>query len=69
MKKKQWFCNEGLLEQKNINLNEKFNKNNMICLRPAPHNAIEPFEINKLIGKKARRAIKAGDIIRWQDVI
>ena len=41
----------------------------MICLRPAPHNAIEPFEINKLIGKKARRAIKAGDIIRWQDVI
>ena len=54
--------------KKNINLNEKFNKNNMICLRPAPRNAIEPFEIKKLIGKKARRAIKAGDIIRWQDV-
>ena len=44
--------------KKNINLNEKFNKNNMICLRPAPHNAIEPFEINKLIGKKQEELSK-----------
>ncbi len=54
--------------KKDIKLNELLNKDNMICLRPAPHYAIEPFEIKKLVGKKVKKAIKAGDIIRWQDV-
>tara|TARA_B100000029_G_C17574804_1_gene957800 strand:- start:1337 stop:2410 length:1074 start_codon:yes stop_codon:yes gene_type:complete len=49
-----------------IKTNEKFNKKNLICLRPSPKNAIQPYDIKKLFGKRAKRNIQAGDIIRWK---
>ena len=34
-------------------------------LRPAPERAIKPYEIGTVIGKRARRAIRAGEALEW----
>ena len=34
-------------------------------LRPAPAGAIQPYEIEAVLGMKARRAIEAGEAMRW----
>ena len=42
-----------------IKKNEKFSLKNLICLRPSPKNAVQPYELKKLIN--------AGDIIKWEN--
>jgi sialic acid synthase SpsE len=37
-------------------------------LRPCPADALAPYDINKIIGKKIRRAMNAGEHIRWIDI-
>jgi sialic acid synthase SpsE len=34
-------------------------------LRPSPSEAIPPYEIEKVLGKKLRNAVKTGDALRW----
>lgn len=37
-------------------------------LRPAPLDAIFPYDLEKALGRKLRRAIEAGDYLRWNDL-
>ncbi len=38
------------------------------ALRPAPDDAVKPYEINKVLGKKLRRALPYGAELRWTDL-
>ena len=38
------------------------------ALRPCPAGAIEPYRLPELVGRTARRAIAAGEHLRWTDV-
>ena len=38
------------------------------ALRPAPHEAVKPYELPKVLGKKLRRDLPFGDILRWEDL-
>ena len=38
------------------------------ALRPAPHNAVKPYDLAKVLGKKLRRDLPFGDILRWEDL-
>lgn len=40
----------------------------MSVLRPCPVDAIQPFEIANLVGRRITRPISAGDYLRWSDV-
>jgi sialic acid synthase SpsE len=37
-------------------------------LRPCPRDAIQPYELNNIIGQKLRRALKSGEHLRWTDL-
>lgn len=37
-------------------------------LRPCPAEAIQPYEINQVLGKKALHSMQLGDYIRWTDL-
>lgn len=37
-------------------------------LRPAPRDAIFPYHLAEVTGKALRRAVKAGDCLRWADI-
>ena len=50
-----------------IKKNEKFSLKNLICLRPSPKNAVQPYELKKLLNKRAKKLINAGDIIKWEN--
>jgi N-acetylneuraminate synthase len=38
------------------------------ALRPAPHEAVKPYELDKVIGKKLLRDLPFGEILRWTDL-
>lgn len=38
------------------------------ALRPAPHEAVKPYELPKVLGKKLGRDLSFGDILRWEDL-
>jgi len=40
----------------------------LTVLRPCPEDALPPHEINKVIGKRLRQSVKAGDHLRWSDI-
>lgn len=44
------------------------NSDDLTMLRPCPHDGMEPYNICKIVGRKTRRAIGAGEHIRWTDV-
>ena len=44
----------------------KISKKMLICLRPINKGAIEPFDIKKVINKKAKKYIKKGEAICWE---
>jgi sialic acid synthase SpsE len=41
---------------------------NLIMLRPCPHDSIPPYKINQLIGKKVRHDVEEGDYLKWTDL-
>jgi N-acetylneuraminate synthase len=41
----------------------------LTVLRPCPADGIAPFESRKLIGKKLKRSVSAGQHLRWEDFI
>lgn len=41
---------------------------NLTVLRPCPPDALEPYHLEHLIGKKMRRNISEGDYLRWVDI-
>ena len=44
-------------------------KENIFPLRPCPSDGIPPFRISEIVGKKLKKNIKEGDIIRFEDLI
>lgn len=38
------------------------------ALRPAPHEAVKPYDLAKVLGMKLRRDLPFGDILRWEDL-
>jgi sialic acid synthase SpsE len=38
------------------------------ALRPAPAEAVKPYELNKVVGKKLRQNLSFGEILRWADL-
>jgi sialic acid synthase SpsE len=40
----------------------------LIVLRPCPTDGIPPYEIERLLGRKLRRSLQAGDHVRWTDL-
>lgn len=40
----------------------------LTVLRPCPIDALPPFELDKVIGRRVRRAMKTGQHLRWNDL-
>ena len=38
------------------------------ALRPAPAEAVKPYELEKVVGKKLRQNLSFGEILRWTDL-
>lgn len=43
-------------------------KDDIEVLRPCPENAIPPYELEKIIGKKIVEEVKSGECIRWTNI-
>lgn len=43
-------------------------RENLTILRPCPADALPPYEINKVLGKRLRHPMKAGDYLKWDDL-
>lgn len=41
---------------------------NLIVLRPCPADALPPYEISKVIGKRLRHSMISGEHLRWNDI-
>jgi sialic acid synthase SpsE len=37
-------------------------------LRPCPEDALQPYEVDRVVGKKVRHAMRAGGHLRWTDI-
>jgi N-acetylneuraminate synthase len=40
----------------------------LAVLRPCPEDALPPYELSKVVGRQLRRAVKAGEHLRWNDI-
>jgi sialic acid synthase SpsE len=40
----------------------------LTVLRPCPDDALPPYEINAVVGRKARISLKSGSHVRWTDI-
>jgi len=38
------------------------------ALRPCPEDAVQPYDIDKVVGRKLRHPMKAGGHLRWSDI-
>lgn len=46
----------------------RLQREDLVVLRPAPHDAIFPYDLDRLIGLRLRRSMKKGKSLRWIDV-
>lgn len=53
---------------KDICAGEVIARDHLSMLRPCPREAIPPFLVNELIGKKLRRDVKSGEYITWMNL-
>jgi N-acetylneuraminate synthase len=53
---------------RDLKINHKIKKKDLVFLRPAPKNSISPFNFEKIINKKLKKSIKAGDCISWNKI-
>jgi N-acetylneuraminate synthase len=37
-------------------------------LRPCPADALPPYQLSKAVGSTLKRAVRAGDVLRWNDI-
>lgn len=57
-----------LRARKIIKQGETITKDMFEALRPAPENALVPFEIEKVIGKKVNKNFELGVELKWSDI-
>jgi sialic acid synthase SpsE len=50
---------------KNLSKGTILKRDSLVVLRPAPENAISPYDIKKIIGLKLRENLYEGEFIRW----
>jgi sialic acid synthase SpsE len=43
-------------------------RDDLTMLRPCPADALPPYEVTRVVGRRATRALKTGDVIRWPDL-
>jgi N-acetylneuraminate synthase len=43
-------------------------RDSLTVLRPCPAEALAPYEISNVLGKRLRRPMKSGDHLRWNDI-
>jgi sialic acid synthase SpsE len=53
---------------KNIKKNTKLKRTDLTCLRPCPKNAIQPYEIKSIIGKKLKIDLSKHDYLKWNQI-
>lgn len=51
-----------------VRAGETLTPDTLTVLRPCPADAVLPFEMDKVVGKKAGRDLGAGDHLRWSDI-
>lgn len=47
---------------------KKLIDNDLILLRPCPHDAIPPYDLDKVLGRGILKSMKKGDYLRWSDL-
>ncbi|PSU50930.1 N-acetylneuraminate synthase [Photobacterium frigidiphilum] len=52
----------------NLNIGDLIVKDDLECLRPCPVDAIEPYNIEKVIGKTVCESIPSGEYIKWHQL-
>lgn len=58
----------ALRVKRSINSGEKVSRDDIESLRPCPVDGIEPYNIDKVLGKSLNTNIEAGDCIRWKNL-
>ncbi|ELE7615218.1 TPA: N-acetylneuraminate synthase family protein [Vibrio vulnificus] len=54
--------------KKNMEIGQIICKEDLECLRPCPIDAIEPYNIESVVGKAVSEPIKAGEYLRWNQL-
>ena len=63
-----------VLQRRSIRTNQSLNKNHilkrsdLITLRPCPTNAIDPRNLDKVLGKKINKDLPKHEILKWEDL-
>jgi sialic acid synthase SpsE len=57
-----------LRASRSIDAGETIDEGDLVCLRPSPREAIEPKDIDLVVGRTARQNIPEGDCITWKKV-
>jgi N-acetylneuraminate synthase len=77
MEKKKIEKNEldtAILQRRSIRVKKEIKKDHILkrddldVLRPCPKNAIDPRNINEIIGKKINKNLIKGEILKWEDL-
>lgn len=64
-----------IIQRRSIRASTDLKKNNIITnkdltyLRPAPKKSVEPYNYKKILGKRLKKNIKKGDVIKLMDII
>lgn len=53
---------------RNIEKGESLARQDLEVLRPCPPKAIAPYDMPKVLGKKLKRALRAGEHLKWADI-
>ena len=62
------------MQRRSIHANNKIKKNSvikkkdLIVLRPYLKNSFHPYELNKVVGKKAKKNFAKGEIVLWKKI-
>ena len=53
---------------KDLSTGDIIKESDLVFLRPCPSEALPPYELEKIIGKKIIEPIKSGDCLKWKSI-
>jgi len=53
---------------RNVAAGEELSREALVVLRPCPADALPPFRLSEILGRRVRRDMDQGEHIRWQDL-